>query len=172
MDLYIMRHGAAEERGAQWPDDAQRPLTEDGRRKAREVAQGLAAEGVALDAVFTSPLVRARETAEIVAKELGLSAKLRETKNLAPGADPEALLGELRASAPAAVGLMVVGHEPDLGMLVSRLLTGDPSLVDAPMKKAGVARIEVDALPPGRRGTLRWVLGPGQLRAIGRGRTG
>jgi phosphohistidine phosphatase len=168
MDFYILRHGVAEERGADWPDDRKRPLTADGKVKTREVAAGLRALGVAPDAIFTSPLLRARQTAEIVAKELGLVSRLRETQHLEPGGAPVALFQAIREAAPAADAVMVVGHEPDLGLLASRLVAGDGEAVDMPLRKAGLARIEIDAMPPERRGLLRWFLAPSHLRGIGR----
>jgi phosphohistidine phosphatase len=168
MELYVLRHGVAEERGEAWPDDRRRPLTAEGKAKTREVATGLHALGVAPDAIFSSPLVRARQTAEIVALELGLVKALRETRHLEPGAAPAALFAAIREAAPNADAVMLVGHEPDLGVLVARLLGGEGGALDCPLKKAGLARLEVDAMPPKRRATLRWFVPPAVLRAIGR----
>lgn len=170
MDFYIVRHGPAEERGEAWPDDRKRPLTSDGKDKTSEAARGLRALGVSPDMIFTSPLVRARQTAEIVAKELDLASRVRETDHLEPGALAYPLLVEMAEAAPLAGAVMVVGHEPDLGYLVSRLLTGDGNAVQAPLKKAGVVKIELDALPPRGRGVLAWMLAPGQLRRLARGK--
>src|SRR5687767_6164044 len=124
MDFYVFRHGLAEESGPDWPDDEKRPLTAEGKQKTREVAAGLKVLSVMPDAIYTSPLVRARQTAEIVAKELGLLPRVRETANLAPGASAEALFAEVREMSPSADAILVIGHEPDLGYLVSRLATG------------------------------------------------
>ena len=168
MDFYILRHGVADDRGEAWPDDRKRPLTSEGRSKTREVAAGLHALGVAPDVIFTSPYVRARQTAEIVARELGALGKLRETRHLEPGGSPAALFQAIREVAPSADAVMVVGHEPDLGALTSRLIAGDGGNVDVPFRKAGLARIELDALPPERRGTLRWFLSPSILRSVGK----
>src|SRR5436853_7070712 len=66
-ELYLIRHGIAEERGDRWPDDAKRPLTEDGIDRLRKEARGLARLGISIDLVLTSPLVRTKQTAEIVA---------------------------------------------------------------------------------------------------------
>jgi phosphohistidine phosphatase len=169
MELQILRHGIAEDLGPAWGSDEQRPLTDEGRKKTREVGIGLVALEVAPDAIFTSPLVRARETAEIVARELKAEARLKTLPLLAPGSDLEELLRALGAAAPLARSIMVVGHEPSLGMLVSRLLCGDARALETPLKKAGLARVEVDALPPSGRGTLVGFYGPGPLRAAGRG---
>jgi phosphohistidine phosphatase len=170
MDFYIVRHGVAEERGPDWPDDRRRPLTADGKTRTREVAAALRALAICPDAIFTSPLVRARQTAEIIARELGLGRRVRELSQLEPGTTAAALFEAIREAAPSADSVMVVGHEPDLGLLASRLVAGDGRAVDIPFKKAGLARIELDAMPPERRGTFRWLLTPSQLRAIGKSR--
>jgi phosphohistidine phosphatase len=170
MDFYVLRHGAAEDRGPLWPDDETRPLTADGRAKTREVAAGLKQLGVAPGAIYTSPLVRARQTAEIVARELGLAERLRETAHLAPGGTADGLLGAIAAETPGAASVLVVGHEPDLGLLVSRLLTGDERAVNVPLKKAGLALVELDQVPPQGKGAFKWLLAPGHLRAIGKGK--
>jgi len=166
--LLILRHGIAHDLGPEWPEDRLRPLTEEGRRKTREVAIGVGAIGVTPDVIYASPLVRARETAEIVAQELDRRGALRETPLLAPGVDATALLAMLSREAAQAPVIMLVGHEPCLGMLVSRLLTGQSHAVDVPMKKAGLAWVELDRLPPAGRAALRGLYGPSELRAIGR----
>jgi phosphohistidine phosphatase len=168
MDVYILRHGPAEERGPEWPDDDARPLSAEGKAKTRGVASGIKALGVAPDAIYSSPLVRARQTAEIVAKTLSLTSRLHETGHLAPGGDPDALFAAIREATPGADAVMLVGHEPDLGCLASRLLTGNAHGVDAPLKKAGLVRIEIDEPSAQGGGTLRWFLAPGHLRAIGK----
>src|SRR5258706_7668086 len=91
-ELYLVRHGVAEERGDAWPDDAKRPLTDEGISRMRKVTRGLAELGVSLDLILTSPLVRARQTAEILAA--GLHPAPAGVAGGAPaprGADPAAL---------------------------------------------------------------------------------
>lgn len=170
MDVYILRHGPAEEPGPEWPDDHARPLSEEGKLKTRGAACGIKALGVVPDAIYTSPLVRAKQTAEIAAKVLGVTSRLHETPHLAPGGEPDALFAAIREHTPGADAVMLVGHEPDLGCLASRLLTGNAHGMDAPLKKAGLVRIEIDEPSARGGGTLRWFLAPGHLRSIGRDR--
>ena len=84
-ELYLIRHGVAEERGDAWPDDAKRPLTEDGIARMRKSARGLARLGVTFDVVLTSPLVRARQTADIVASAFDPRPSIVTIDSLAPG---------------------------------------------------------------------------------------
>lgn len=171
MLLYVMRHGVAVERGhVDYPNDAERPLTPRGQKRTRQAARGLRALGVEPDLLLTSPFVRARETAAIVAAELHLPpGRIRETTALAPGASAYDFFREVNAGgSPRAV--VLVGHEPDLSELISLLLVGDAHALDAPLKKAAVCVVEVHSPPPADRGTLRALLPPGALRAIGRNR--
>src|SRR5262249_33991520 len=131
--------------------DADRTLTEDGHRRAREVGRGLAKLEPPISLVLTSPYARARQTAEAAARALRLEGKLRETHALEPDADPEDVLGEVRELKAEAV--LLVGHEPHMGALLGRLVSGRPGL-EIPMKKAAVARV----IWPGS--------GPGELRAL------
>jgi phosphohistidine phosphatase len=163
MRVYVMRHGPAEEGGA----DHARRLSEDGRAKTRDAARGLAALDAAeeIDAIVTSPLARARETAEIVARELDLEPKLALAEALAPGARGAAIWKEVHRHAKR--GALVVGHEPDMGDFVRYLLGGAESF-DAPLKKAGVACVDVEpAAVPGAPRTLVFFATPAMLRALG-----
>jgi len=139
--LFLIRHGVAEERGDTWPDDAKRPLSEDGIERFQKSARGLARLDVWIDVVLTSPLVRARQTAEPVVKALRLSGKLRETQALEPSSDPQEILDEVRGEQAKAI--LLVGHEPHLGALLGRLVAGSPGL-EIPMRKAAVARLVWD----------------------------
>src|SRR4030095_15722922 len=84
-ELYLIRHGLAEERGDAWPDDAKRPLTEEGMSRLRKIARGLTRLGVSIDTVLTSPLVRPRQTAEIIAGGLDSHPTVVNVESLAPG---------------------------------------------------------------------------------------
>ena len=94
-ELYLIRHGLAEDRGEAWPDDSKRPLTEDGMSRLRKQARGLARLGVTLDIVLTSPLVRARQTAEIVAAGLDPRPSLATIDSLAPDGTYQAIMADL-----------------------------------------------------------------------------
>ena len=160
MEIWLLRHAAAEDRAASGRD-ADRTLTEDGHRRAREVARGLAALEPEIELILTSPYWRARQTAEPVAQALKLSEQLRETRALEPDRDPSEILEELRAEGVESA--LLVGHEPHLGALLGRLVAGRPGL-EIPMKKAAVARV---SWPGSGAGTLRALLPPKLLERLG-----
>ena len=164
MDLYIIRHAIAHPLGQKNEfTDEKRALTSEGRDRMRDVAKGLKKMGVELDLLLTSPLVRAVETAEIVAGALGLGKKeMAETPNLAPGASAEDLFAEIkRRNGAESIGL--VGHQPDLGMLLSRIVQGGDNL-GVQLKKGSVCMVSVHETVPTLHGDLMWMLTPKQLR--------
>src|SRR6476660_1955683 len=126
MELYVIRHAIAEPVGTGYEfTDEKRSLTEEGRSRMREVVKGLKKLGVQLDLILTSPLVRAVETAEILAGSLGINKKeIRHTKALAPGAGVEQVFAEIKNEA-GAESIAVVGHQPGLGHLISRIVQSD-----------------------------------------------
>jgi phosphohistidine phosphatase len=161
--VFIVRHAIAAERGEKWPDDAKRPLTHDGAARMRSAAEGLAAMGVSLDVVITSPLVRAEQTADILVKCLGGEAKLVTAPALAPGGSPAAVAEAVGALAKGR-NMAIVGHEPGLGELAAWLVGARQPL---PFKKGGVCRIDVVDWPPtAKSGTLVWFATPKMLRAL------
>ena len=164
--LLLLRHGIAEEAAASHRDQDRR-LTGEGKRKLREVVAGMRALELPVEAVLSSPLRRAVETAEIVAEAYGLADAVEITPALAPGAGPDAVHAAL-ATIGAPSGVVLVGHEPDMGALASTLLVGTPSLLQMGFRKAGLAGIVVASLPPRRAAALEFFLAPGQLRRIGR----
>lgn len=161
-ELYLIRHAVAEERGPEWPDDGKRPLTEDGIARMKKAAKGLKRLDVQLDVVMSSPLVRARQTAEVVAGVFDPKPPIVLTTALAPGGRYSDLLSDLHKQVRR-TRIALVGHEPDLGRLAARL-AGSRRAFE--FKKGGVCRIDVEALPPERSGTLRWFLPPSILRQI------
>jgi phosphohistidine phosphatase len=163
-ELYLIRHGVAEDRGEAWPDDNKRPLTQQGTTRLRKSMSGLARMGVSFDVVLTSPLVRARQTAEIVAAEGVPRPHVIVIESLAPGGSHQAVLADLdKQSRRAKIAL--VGHEPDLGELAARL-AGSRHAFE--FKKGAVCRIDVKTLPMAGPGTLRWFLTPRIMRALKR----
>jgi len=163
MNLYLVRHGIAEEAAASGRD-ADRQLTREGREKMRRVAEGLKALGLRFDLILTSPYPRATETAEIVAAALG-GAETRVLPELAAGADISSLLAALRPYRQVDE-LALVGHQPDLGLLGSQVMTGAPSLCPLVLKKGSVACFEIPTPRGSLRGELGWLLTPKQLRAL------
>jgi len=149
MDIWLLRHAAAEEQ-SETGRDADRKLTPDGLKRAERVARGLASLEPSIEAVWTSPYRRARQTAEPAARELGLARSLCETKSLEPHRELREVLEELEGEDLS--GVLLVGHEPHLGSLPGHLLfEGGPAL---PLRKASVAWVERE----GRAATLRALL--------------
>jgi phosphohistidine phosphatase len=163
-ELYLIRHGIAEARGDAWPDDGKRPLTERGATRLRKAARALARLGVSIDVVLTSPLVRTRQTAEIVAAGFEPRPTVVNVEALAPGGTQANLLTELEKHVRRR-RIAIVGHEPALGELAGRLV-GTRHAIE--FKKGGVCRIDVDTLPPRGAGTLCWFLTPKVLRSLRR----
>jgi phosphohistidine phosphatase len=163
-ELYLIRHGIAEERGENWPDDAKRPLTPAGVSRLRQSARGLQRVGVRLDVMLTSPLVRARQTAEALVAELDPRPSIVVVDALAPEGSIQAVIADLDKHAKRTT-IALVGHEPGIGELAARLAGVRHALE---FKKGAVCRIDVDVLPPAAAGTLRWFLPPKILRALKR----
>jgi phosphohistidine phosphatase len=161
-ELYLVRHGLAEERGDAWPDDTKRPLTADGMSRMRKAARGLARLGVTFDLVLTSPLVRARQTAEILAGANDPRPSLVNVDSLAPDGSYAALVADLEKLARK-TRIALVGHEPAIGELAARLIGSRHSIE---FKKGAVCRVDVDEIPPGGPGDLRWLLTPKILRSL------
>lgn len=155
--LYFLRHGKAWSRADWREDDDLRPLTDAGEALVRAEGRAMKAMGLAPDVIVTSPLARARRTAEIVAEELGMSERLIEDRRLAHGFDAGRLT-EIVEGQAAAASLMVVGHEPDLSVTVAELTGG--GRVD--FKKGGLARVDVKG-PQLDDGILAWLLTPAQI---------
>ncbi|UCF42061.1 MAG: histidine phosphatase family protein [Gemmatimonadota bacterium] len=169
MRLLVVRHAIAEDRvafAATGRDDAERPLTDEGRRRMEQGARGLRQLVPVLDLVATSPLVRAVQTAEIVAAAYD-GPVVERVPVLAAGGDPESVVQWLRGRR-AGDTVAVVGHEPDCSILVSHLLAGaQDSFVQ--LKKGSACLLEFADRPAARAGVLRWALAPKQLRLIGGG---
>jgi phosphohistidine phosphatase len=163
-ELYLIRHGVAEQRGDAWPDDAKRPLSERGISRLKKSARGFARLGITLDVVVTSPLVRTRQTAEIIAAAFDPKPHIVNADSLAPGGAHAAVLTDLEKQARK-TRIALVGHEPGIGELAARLIGTRHPLV---FKKGAVCRIDVDAVPPHGTGTLQWFLTPRVLRSIRR----
>lgn len=158
----MLRHGEAGNRQKMMAADAKRALTAAGREEIAEVAKGMARLKINPDYVLTSPLVRARETADIVAK-IQKSAGVEEWGELKPEGSRKEFyerLSKLRSGST----VLVVGHEPYLSTMILEIM-GSPNgqLV---LKKGGLARVRVSAFAPKIRGELRWLLSPGLMKKI------
>lgn len=152
--LYLVRHAVAAERGDEWPDDAKRPLTDAGIDRMQLAARGLARLGVDLGIVLTSPYMRARQTAEILAAAFATAPRIVTIASLKPGAAYDGLLKDLDRHARGN-GTALIGHEPGLGEVAGRLAGISHGLE---FKKGAVCRIDVAAIPPSGPGHLRWFM--------------
>jgi len=155
MLLYLVRHGKA----VAAPDDAERPLTADGVDEMRRIARRLGKLGVRFGAVLTSPLVRARETAEVLV-EVGIADTVDECAGLAPGGTLEQVLGEVvRHCGRGAERVALVGHEPTLSEWAARLAGARSFALE--LKKGGIIGLELPDRPPFEgRATLFWLTSP------------
>ncbi|HLN59703.1 MAG TPA: phosphohistidine phosphatase SixA [Thermoanaerobaculia bacterium] len=165
MEIWILRHAKAEE-GGQGTADEERALTPAARRRMRSAARAIAGLEPKFEAILTSPLRRARQTAEPVARALDLPDDLIETDALTPGADPKEILQEIEKRRLKRV--LLVGHMPHLGRLLGYLLTGR-STDPMEMKKGALACIEFEGATPKPPGTLTLLLTSKALASQRRG---
>ena len=161
-ELYLIRHGVAEERSDAWPDDTKRPLTDEGMSRLRKSARSLARLGVSFDVILTSPLVRTHQTAEIVAAAFSPKPTIVNVDALAPDGSTAAVIAELENHVKR-TRIAIVGHEPGIGELGARLIG---TRHEMEFKKGAIARIDVEQLPPKGPGILRWFISPKFLRAL------
>jgi phosphohistidine phosphatase len=166
MNLYIIRHAIAVDEGkSDYESDSQRPLTDKGRKKMRQIAKSLHNLGVEFDLILSSPYVRARETAEILADAFKMKKKILFSDNLVPLGNPELLITEMNEKY-SVDSIAVVGHEPHLSALVG-LLAAESGKIDVTLKKGGVCYLSADDLHHEHRARLEWLLTPGLLIEIG-----
>jgi phosphohistidine phosphatase len=168
VNLYLMRHGIAlPQDDPSVAHDAERPLTGKGVKRMRKAAKGVCRLNITFDSVLTSPLLRARQTAEIVAGALNTETRLEEISGLAPESTVEHLMLGL-ARYQDRQHLLLVGHEPLLSNTAAYLLGGrKPANVTIDFKKGSLCCIEVETLSGTNPGKLHWLLTPKQLRSLG-----
>jgi phosphohistidine phosphatase len=161
MNLYILRHGIAVPRGTPGIKDENRPLTKDGKQKMKEVAKGMRSLKLKFDHIASSPWLRARESADIVAKAFQQEVEI--WRPLASTEDPRQLIAALRKA--EGEGVLLVGHEPHLSQFVSVLISGSPDS-QIELKKGGLCMLTSDDLIFGQCATLHWLLAPAYLRKL------
>ncbi len=162
-ELYILRHGIAVPHGMQGVPEDERPLTPKGEQRIRQIGRGLAALGLKLDRIFTSPLPRARRTAQIVAQELELVDRLETSSVLDADSDAQEIRDWLRERTENR--LMIVGHNPALSDLVGLLTLDELDKLPVELKKGGIAALSTSPLL-GHRMHLDWIAPPGLLRRL------
>jgi phosphohistidine phosphatase len=167
MEIYLVRHGIAASRPAEGSmSDEERPLTPKGIKRTSQAAKGLLTLKPSIDEILTSPLLRACQTATILAKALELENRVAQIEELAPEGDHNALLTRL-ASYQESQGVLLVGHQPSIGEIASLLLAGNNRL-QFNFKKCAICCIEFDAVPAAGQGALNWMLAPKHLRKLAR----
>jgi len=158
VELYLIRHAHAIALGEQGiTTDEERPLSTKGEAQAEAAAKALTQRGVVLDKLFTSPLLRTRQTAEIMVRVWSKPELILESCDaLAPGGKPRKLSKQLMKAGAEKIGL--VGHMPDLGLLAGWLLGAKKAQID--FSKAGIAFITCGDLPIKGTGVLQWLVTP------------
>jgi phosphohistidine phosphatase len=165
-NLFLLRHGiAVDPESAGYEGDSLRPLTPKGERRLLEAASAMKRMELSFDVVLSSPFVRARQTAEIVAQELKLKQPLKFSDALVPDGDFKTLIEELNELKPAPANILLVGHEPHLSRFISLLVSGTGEAA-IEMKKGGLCRLEFEKLRVGQCARLAWLLTPGQMELM------
>lgn len=168
MEIYLLRHGEAVElETANVKTDFDRSLTPKGKRVIKNVARAMRLMEVAIGLVLSSPLVRAKQTASIVARTLKLQDRVMLADELVVGASQKKLINRLCRIDPPPEAVLLVGHEPYLSRLVSVLVTGRPDAAIL-VKKGGLCKLSVDRLRFGRCARLDWLLTPAQMALMQR----
>lgn len=165
MDIIFLRHGVAVDREDWDGAESDRPLTEDGTERTKLSCRGLHKVEPRPNILLSSPLVRARQTAEIAKEELALDAKMELTDDLSPEAAPDRLLARLAKFEQDSV-ILCVGHEPHISTTVS-VMTARKPVVSFEIKKAGACCVRYSAQPRPGAGTLLWLIPAKVLRALG-----
>jgi phosphohistidine phosphatase len=164
-ELCIVRHGTAVARGSEgFSDDSKRPLTPDGTKRMMEIAEGLCRLRFDVEWIVSSPLLRAAETAQIIAQRAGPSVPFDFCDHLQPGGSPGSLISFLAKHADRR-RVLVVGHEPDLSAMAAQLI-GAGRHANLKFKKGGCCLIIFDEFPPKSPGELVWWLTPRVLRKL------
>jgi phosphohistidine phosphatase len=166
MHCVLFRHGIAVAREEWKGNETDRPLSEKGIKRTRQVARGLVASGIAPTHLLTSPLARAHETARLLQETFGGKPAIKLCDELLPDASPEKIVPLLHAM-PHNACAICVGHEPHLGEAAGLLLFGKP-VAGLSLKKAGACLIDLPISVKTGRGRLLWWLTPGQLRVLGK----
>jgi phosphohistidine phosphatase len=164
MDCILLRHGIAVDREDWKGQEAQRPLTPKGTEKTREVVSGLCRLELAPTHLFSSPFVRALDTAKLVREAFRMRTELVLCDELLPDAPPDKLFPVL-ASLPKDACVICVGHEPNLGYTAGYILAGT-AVAGLSLKKAGACCLRFEGTPKAGEGTLRWWMTPSQLRQL------
>jgi phosphohistidine phosphatase len=166
MNLFVLRHGIAVEPGTPgYKKDSDRPLTTKGKRQLRQIADAVKEMDLSFDLILSSPFLRAKQTAEIVAKPLKSRKRLAFSDELTPSGSPKALIRQLNEVRPAPENVLLVGHEPYLSQLVALLISGRAT-ASIDLKKGGLCKLEAGPLRYDHCAKLTWLLTPNQMKLM------
>jgi phosphohistidine phosphatase len=165
MRLYIVRHAIASPHGTPGVKDDDRALTKEGIQKMREAAEGLRALDCIPEAIFSSPLLRALQTAELLLEILGKGIDFKTTPSLAPSGSRQELYREISLYDKKLKSLMLVGHQPSLGEIAGEIAWGSPDHY-VELKKGGACLIDLESVRGTPKGKLISLLTPSILRKI------
>lgn len=164
MELYLLRHAIAYERGeVDVKSDSERPLSPDGIKKMKKVAEGMARLGLGFDRVVSSPYLRARQTAQIAAESVGFKKTIQFSEALTPESDVKSFFALVRSFENDEI-ILLVGHEPTISLFISALISPKWD-TEVEMKKGSLCRVEITETGE-PRGRLKWLLTSKQLRQV------
>jgi phosphohistidine phosphatase len=168
LDLFILRHGYAEKRLPDPTKDIQRQLTGSGKKEVVQVAKGLKRLRVKFNYIFSSPLIRAFQTAKIIASEYKLIEQIEQCEELKPNGKKDFLYNKLK-KLNVDSAILIVGHEPYLSNMISDIISNNnynENRINIVLKKAGLSKIKVTSTVPKLKGELSWLLTPKILKQI------
>jgi phosphohistidine phosphatase len=161
MELYFLRHASAGQSLSDPKKDEKRPLDKEGVEQSIQMGRLLSALGIEFDAIVTSPLTRAAQTATLAARQLGQEDRIVQDDALRPDASYDDFQELLRKNSRKK-SVMVVGHNPSFSEFLSLLVSDNASENTVELKKGGLAKLDVKQ----QRGTLRWYITPKLLAAV------
>jgi phosphohistidine phosphatase len=165
MRLYIVRHAIADPHGAPGVADDDRVLTEEGKNKMRQSAAGLRNLGYIPEVILSSPLPRARQTAEILLGAFGKGTEMKIDPSLAPSGSRKEVYRAIGLFEKELKSLMIVGHQPSLGEIAGEIAWGSAEHY-VELKKGGACVLDLDSVRGVPKGTLVSLLPPSVLRQL------
>jgi phosphohistidine phosphatase len=166
MNIFILRHGIAVERGTKgFEKNSERPLTSKGKRQLKKSTAAMKKMKLRFDLILSSPYERAKKTAEIVANGLKLKKRMKFSDLLKYESDPVELISQLIALKPVSKDLLLVGHEPYLTHFISLLVSGNEDMA-MDLKKGGLCKLEAEKIHPGKCAHIEWLLTPKQMKVM------
>ncbi|MDE1725948.1 MAG: phosphohistidine phosphatase SixA [Thaumarchaeota archaeon] len=165
MDLFILRHGEAGRSSATVRDDSKRTLSVEGEKEVKDISKGIKSLGIEFDYILTSPLLRSKQTAELVSKIIMPKNPIKELDELKPEGNKLQFYNKL-SNLKQDSSVLIVGHEPYLSELIGEAISHGECKID--LKKASLARIRITITLPKLKGELRWLLTPKHLKRMAR----